>query len=139
MSGHFICEYCGHEDPHAEWCRDAPRGIEAFNKTLNTFLESKMAMKQYRKKPVVIETLQWFPNVVHHGVREDAERKLVEFMAKPPVEGSALWDLPAYYVTTIHEQRAYLVPGDWILPEPKDSRFYPCKPDIFAATYEPVT
>ncbi len=28
--------------------------------------------------------------------------------------------------------------GDWILPEPKADRYYPCKPDIFAATYEPI-
>jgi hypothetical protein len=31
--------------------------------------------------------------------------------------------------------------GDWIIKEPfatADRQFYPCKPDIFAATYEPV-
>ena len=30
-------------------------------------------------------------------------------------------------------------PGDWIITEMIDgSGFYPCKPDIFEATYEPV-
>jgi hypothetical protein len=29
-----------------------------------------------------------------------------------------------------------LVPGEWIIKDAKG--FYPCKPDIFAATYEPV-
>jgi hypothetical protein len=28
-------------------------------------------------------------------------------------------------------------PGDWIIRGVK-GEFYPCKPDIFAATYEPV-
>ncbi len=29
------------------------------------------------------------------------------------------------------------VPGDWIIKGVK-GEFYPCKPDIFAATYEPA-
>jgi hypothetical protein len=32
--------------------------------------------------------------------------------------------------------------GDWIIKEPfptRDRQFYPCKPDIFDATYEKVT
>ncbi|MBR1150118.1 hypothetical protein [Bradyrhizobium sp. JYMT SZCCT0428] len=93
-------------------------------------------MPKYRKKPVVIDATQWFPGVSHAGVQEDRDKLLAQFFT--PTQGSAMADLPAYYVTTIHEQRAYLVPGDWILPEPKEGRFYPCKPDIFAATYEPV-
>ena len=30
------------------------------------------------------------------------------------------------------------LPGDWIIRGVK-GEFYPCKPDIFAATYEPAT
>ena len=41
-----------------------------------------------------------------------------------------------FYVITIHEQRAYLLDGDWIITEPDGSHHYPCKPDIFEATYE---
>ena len=33
------------------------------------------------------------------------------------------------------EMRA--IPGDWII-RGVQGEFYPCKPDIFAATYEPV-
>ena len=74
-------------------------------------------MAQYRKKPVVIEAVQWFPGVKHDGVYcKDG----------------------GFYVVTIHDQNAWLAPGDWILPEPKEGHFYPCKPDIFAATYEPA-
>lgn len=42
------------------------------------------------------------------------------------------------YLETIHAgQRVNLEKGDWILPEPDGVHFYPCKPDIFAATYRP--
>ena len=42
------------------------------------------------------------------------------------------------YVVTIHNQKAYLADGDWIIVEPDGVHHYPCKPDIFAATYEPA-
>ena len=29
-------------------------------------------------------------------------------------------------------------PGDWIITEPDGKGFYPCKPDVFAAKYEPA-
>lgn len=77
-------------------------------------------MPKFRKKPVVVDAAQWSQSdpFAHPGVEQE-----------PPTR---------YFVTTVHEQRAYLVDGDWILPEPKEGRFYPCKPDIFEATYEPA-
>ena len=45
---------------------------------------------------------------------------------------------PLAHVTTIHKERATITSGDWIIAEPDSEHFYPCKPDIFAATYEPV-
>ena len=83
-------------------------------------------MAQFRKKPVVIEAQQWFPDgTATKGVRWERQSN---------DDGEYL--VP--YVITAHEQRAYLAPGDWIIPEPTEGRFYPCKPDIFAATYDPV-
>ena len=76
-------------------------------------------MPRFRKKPVVIEAVQWNPGIEHPGVFLDIRTN-------------------RFYVITVHEQEAYIVDGDWIIPEPKEGRFYPCKPDIFAATYEPV-
>src|SRR5688572_24540488 len=76
MSGHYICDHCGYDGgEHPDWCRNwRPPGRQAllpsFNKTLDNYLEGKMSMKQYRKKPVLVETVQWFPNVKHHGVKE---------------------------------------------------------------------
>ena len=34
-------------------------------------------------------------------------------------------------------QTVTLFDGDWIIPEMSGQGHYPCKPDIFAATYEP--
>lgn len=46
---------------------------------------------------------------------------------------------PVYaYVVTIHGERATLAPGDWVIREPDGEHYYPCKPDIFEATYEAV-
>jgi len=39
---------------------------------------------------------------------------------------------------TIHQQRVYLQNGDWVITEPDGLHHYPCKPDIFAATYEAI-
>lgn len=87
--------------------------------------EQTPTAKQYRKKPVIIEPQQWFPDRTVKGVHwEQRAGDDGEFLVP--------------YVITIHEQRAYLAPGDWVMPEPTTGRFYPCKPDIFATTYEPV-
>lgn len=84
-------------------------------------------MPQFRKKPVVIEAVQFLSG-------DDKIRKGVHWERRSTDEGEFL--VP--YLITIHEQRAYLADGDWILPEPKEGRFYPCKPDVFAATYEAI-
>lgn len=49
------------------------------------------------------------------------------------------WDMGGAYVRTIHNnQQCYVMPGDWIIPEPDGIHFYPCKPDIFKKAYEKV-
>jgi hypothetical protein len=35
-------------------------------------------------------------------------------------------------------QRVYIDPGDWIIKASENEYPYPCKPDIFEATYEKV-
>lgn len=42
----------------------------------------------------------------------------------------------ALNVRTAHGEVAIVRHGDWILPEKQPGRFYPCKPDVFATTYE---
>ena len=72
---------------------------------------------KYRKKPVVIEATQWFKKGDHPAVFRG------EFSGEPMImtlEGPLFVDV-----------------GDWIITGVKGEH-YPCKPDIFAATYEPA-
>ncbi len=84
-------------------------------------------MPKYRKKPVVIEAVQWFP---------DKEIKGVCFGP------CALNDFDGLAIPRIHtmhaKQTVFLEPGDWVIGEPDGIHFYPCKPDIFEQTYEQV-
>lgn len=85
---------------------------------------------RYRKKPVVIEAVQWFSD-------RDAAA------AMDPVlwvenNGGKTWIDPAdgaLYIETL-EGRMRVSNGDYIIKGIK-GEFYPCKPDIFELTYEP--
>ena len=83
-------------------------------------------MTKYRKKPVVIEALQWSGSNWHemlawakwehdHGVSTDGDLLLIHTL----------------------EGEMTASPGDWV-SQGVQGEFYPCKPDIFEATYEPV-
>lgn len=80
-------------------------------------------MPKFRKKPVIIEAEQFF-----------ARAKVPPFQDKM----ACYFGPDGWYVVTIHGQETRIVDGDWIIPEPDGEHFYPCKPDIFDATYEPV-
>ena len=91
-------------------------------------------MSQFRKKPVVIEAVQWTGS----RVAEKAPSWLGEAIDKP-------WGDPGSIVRsgdtlTIHtlEGAHRADPGDWIIRGVK-GELYPCKPDIFEATYEPAS
>lgn len=78
---------------------------------------------KYRKKPVVIEAMQ---NTV--GMAETISTWMKSHGVSPK------WDGAAFTIPTLEgEMRADR--GDWIIRGVK-GEFYPCKPDIFAATYE---
>lgn len=80
-------------------------------------------MAKFRKRPVVVEAEQFHQS----GNPEDWS---------PGIKWEAV--AGCYYVVTAHGQHAYLADGDWIIAEPDGRGYYPCKPDIFAATYEPA-
>ena len=82
-------------------------------------------MKQYRKKPIIVKAEQFF----YDGPQIDG-------VFYPEVSANGKTYIGDAYVVTIHDQRAYLQNGDWIIEEPDGEHFYPCKPDIFEATYE---
>lgn len=91
-------------------------------------------MGYYRKKPVVIEAFKW-------------------------TGGPDQTEDPEWMITALNHEEAYFEgkgspsvvmkiktlegvmtaqQGDWIIKGVK-GEIYPCKPDIFEATYEPVT
>jgi hypothetical protein len=74
---------------------------------------------KFRKKPVVIEAVQWFKMGDHPAVLES--------------QGN---DGPYPFIDTL-EGPHLVTPGDWIITGVKGEH-YPCKPDIFEMTYEPV-
>lgn len=78
---------------------------------------------KFRKKPVVIEATQWFKPGDHPAVVLNSAPSRYADEGIPWVE-----TLEGGHVVT---------PGDWIITGVKGEH-YPCKPDIFAATYEPV-
>lgn len=83
-------------------------------------------MAKYRKKPVVIEAREM-------GV--DAEPEELNALKDWCGGVAAMHDgRPAIIIPTLEgDHRAE--PGDWII-RGVAGEFYPCKPDIFKATYE---
>lgn len=80
----------------------------------------------YRKKPVVIEAFQFC-----NPAREFQEGDM--FM-EYPVHG----DKKGYYLIILTLEGDHRADeGDWIIKGVK-GEFYPCKPDIFEMTYEPM-
>jgi len=89
---------------------------------------------KYRKKPVVIDALEFT------GTEASARRILEEFQIPGGVyvPMAVTWDSDAGYMTIPTLEGNHTAnPGDFII-RGVQGEFYPCKPDIFAATYEPV-
>ena len=80
-------------------------------------------MPKYRKKPLVIEALLWT------GGNMD---QMAEFMGSQPH-----YDRGGGISIKTLEGRMRAATGDWVIKGIKNE-LYPCKPDIFAATYELV-
>ena len=91
-------------------------------------------MGKFRKKPVEIEAYQWFGQAGVMGFM----RWYADLDSGNPnrVDSGFPIDGDEIVITTLEgEMRAGV--GDWIIRGIK-GEFYPCKPDIFAMTYEPV-
>jgi len=80
--------------------------------------------KKYRKKPVVIEAIQWLG---------DNEYEVSQFAGDHLRHGES----PDYLLINTLEGTMKADLGDWII-RGIQGEIYPCKPDIFEATYEPV-
>lgn len=79
--------------------------------------------RQYRKKPVVIDAVQW-----------DGSWSTAQFVTEA---FSIDDDSRSLFIPTLEGEMECRV-GDWII-KGVAGEFYPCKPDIFAATYEEVS
>lgn len=90
-------------------------------------------MAQYRKKPVVIEAYQVQPD-------DEMTRPLPPMWLVRAMSSSSPSVLPGadggLVIQTIEGMMRADV-GDWII-RGVQGELYPCKPDIFAATYEPA-
>lgn len=118
-----------------------------------------MSVQRFRKKPVVIEASQW------DGTAEGATPIIdwvldslgtARYHADGPssadpecvnTPGHHVWrycptcaynDQPAHIAIQTLEGVMTASPGDWII-RGVQGEFYPCKPDIFATTYEETT
>lgn len=101
-------------------------------------------MPKFRKKPVVIDAMQF----VRHGEHTN----LLEWLAghglsvgvmpmgawwRQCVTGPGREDFEWRLVIKTLEGDIEASPGDWII-RGVEGEFYPCKPSIFAGTYEPA-
>ncbi len=83
---------------------------------------------KYRKKPVVIEAIQFT------GTAESI-KEIMQFVTFPLDKAVVL--TKKYLIIPTLEGDHIANPGDFIIKGVK-GEFYPCKPDIFEMTYEPV-
>lgn len=121
-------------------------------------------MSKFRKKPVVIDATLWNKNgdhpldynQIHDGFKNgvpyafspeerkanDWEGDVVRYFRHPDVPGGTSCTYCGGrthdhgWIDTL-EGGHRVCPGDWIITGIKGEH-YPCKPDIFAATYEAV-
>lgn len=89
-------------------------------------------MAKFRKKPVVIEAIQ---------LRWDTWNEMYDFAGVGPLsenkpEGRLDGDKIAMAIPTL-EGVMMASENDWII-RGVNNELYPCKPDIFEKTYEPV-
>ena len=81
---------------------------------------------KFRKKPVVIDAMQWT------GVNFEETSKFFKGM-----KNGAMWGEGKTLIIETLEGQMYAKEGDWII-KGVEGEFYPCKPDIFIKTYDPV-
>ena len=87
---------------------------------------------KFRKKPVVIEAVQFLPNeksiseIMYLG---ESGTRVIESFISP--EGKY-----SLYINTLEGKMEARI-GDWII-KGVSGELYPCKPDIFLKTYEVV-
>lgn len=85
---------------------------------------------KYRKKPVIIEAVQFYDN-------PDSLTKLSSLGLDPVNVSYAIPSMPVLKIETL-EGTMTATEGDYII-KGVQGEFYSCKPDIFEQTYEEVS
>jgi hypothetical protein len=83
---------------------------------------------KYRKKPVVVEAMQWLGRDGHPSVTQYV------IGGNRDCNHCTRWMRDHGWIDT-KEGGHIVCPGDWVITGVAGEQ-YPCKPDIFAATYE---
>ena len=92
-------------------------------------LNGKPTMGRYRKRPIVVEACQF------DGSLEAAEKIAEMDLHISVLHGGDEGEI--YVLIDTLEGLMTTNPGDWVI-KGVQGEFYPCKPDIFEASYEPV-
>lgn len=90
--------------------------------------------QQFRKKPIVIDAMQWT------GDNADSLRVFTDgrFTEVAPEDRTDDPDKDAAVLDNLHSTWVLMTRGDWVI-RGVQGEFYPCVDTVFAATYEPVT
>lgn len=92
-------------------------------------------MVKYRKRPIVIEAIQWNGNTNHQQICDfvGESLKTEEFATAAYEAGKGL----PYYSLLINTEEGVMRadPKDFVI-KGINGEFYPCKPEIFEKTYD---
>lgn len=95
-------------------------------------------MPKFRKKPVIVEAIQFIYenfNDLEVLLASNPYTEIPQVIPWNEFRGEDLWNKELTIVTL--EGNMIASYGDWIIKGVK-GELYPCKPDIFERTYEPV-
>lgn len=84
----------------------------------------------YKKKPIIIEAIKWTGHA-------DSTIRVSNFVGQELELTGSVWTNDAVLIIPTLEGNMNASMGDYIIKGIK-GEFYPCKPDVFVETYEPV-
>ncbi len=99
-------------------------------------------MPKFRKMPVVIEARQSTGepgsnrDIIDWTRGSETPASMDTFIGIDDDGAENHHEKPMLSITTL-EGAHWVTPGDWVI-KGVNGEFYPCKPDIFEKTYEPV-
>jgi len=96
-----------------------------------------MEYLKFRKKPVVIEAIQWNGNSNRKEICDFVGKELkTELHSETAYLAGKSAPLFGLIIPTLEGEMTASA-GDWII-KGVNGEFYPCKPDIFSKTYEQI-